>query len=181
MYKLLLASASALVVCAGVAEAKDLHSIGITVGSLGNPFFVTIAKGAPLILVLASGSRDPKRFHDPDHFDPTRQDNRHFGFGSGVHICFGAPLARIEAQIARLEKERDAIHAEQKRIRENLGSLGDRPSEKDLRERFVRTLNTQEDRLEAIERELRQRHDEREKVRVEIAALVAGLEYDAKV
>jgi hypothetical protein len=89
--------------------------------------------------------------------------------------------AGIEAQIARLEKERDAIHAEQKRIRENLGSLGDRPSEKDLRERFVRTLNTQEDRLEAIERELRQRQDEREKCREEIGTLLAGLEYDAKV
>jgi hypothetical protein len=89
--------------------------------------------------------------------------------------------AGIEAQITRLEKERDAIHAEQKRIRENLGSLGDRPSEKDLRERFVRTLNTQEDRLEAIERELRQRHDDCEKCREEIAALLAGLEYEAKV
>jgi len=46
MYKLLLAGASALAVCVGIAEAKDLNSIGITVGSLGNPFFVTIAKGA---------------------------------------------------------------------------------------------------------------------------------------
>src|SRR5258708_17994961 len=54
---------------------------------------VTVPKGAPLILVLASGNRDPKRFHNPDHFDPTRRDNQHFGFGSGVHICFGAPLA----------------------------------------------------------------------------------------
>jgi hypothetical protein len=89
--------------------------------------------------------------------------------------------AGVEAQVTRLEKERDAIHAEQKRIRENLGSLGDRPSEKDLRERFVRTLNTQEDRLEAIERELRQRHEECEKCRGEIAALLAGLAYDAKV
>jgi hypothetical protein len=89
--------------------------------------------------------------------------------------------AGIEAQIARLEKERDGIHAEQKRIRENLGSLGDRPSEKELRERFVRTLNTQEDRLEAIGSELRQRHDERDKCREEIAALLAGLEYEAKV
>jgi cytochrome P450 len=67
---------------------------------------VTVPKGAPLILVLASGSRDPKRFRDPDHFDPTRQDNQHFGFGSGVHICFGAPLARIEAQIALTELTR---------------------------------------------------------------------------
>jgi cytochrome P450 len=64
---------------------------------------VTIAKGAPLILVLASGSRDPKRFPDPDRFDPERLDNRHFGFGGGVHACFGAPLARIEAQIALTE------------------------------------------------------------------------------
>jgi cytochrome P450 len=67
---------------------------------------VTISKGAPLILVLASGSRDPHRFHDPDHFDPTRSDNQHLGFGSGVHICFGAPLARIEAQIALTELTR---------------------------------------------------------------------------
>jgi cytochrome P450 len=64
---------------------------------------VTIAKGAPLILALASGSRDPKRFPDPDRFDPARRDNQHFGFGGGVHICFGAPLARIEAQIALTE------------------------------------------------------------------------------
>jgi hypothetical protein len=89
--------------------------------------------------------------------------------------------AGIEVQVARLEKERDAIHAEQKRIRENLQSLGDRPSEKELRERFVRTLNAQEDRLEAIEKELRQRHDESDVCRQEIAALLSGLEYDAKV
>jgi cytochrome P450 len=67
---------------------------------------VTVPKGAPLILVLASGSRDPKRFRDPDNFDPTRRDNQHFGFGSGVHICFGAPLARIEAQTALTELTR---------------------------------------------------------------------------
>ncbi|MFB7292102.1 cytochrome P450 [Actinacidiphila glaucinigra] len=61
---------------------------------------VTVPKGAPLILVLASGSRDPRRFRDPDRFDPRRTDNQHLGFGSGVHSCFGAPLARLEAQIA---------------------------------------------------------------------------------
>lgn len=61
---------------------------------------VTVPKGAPLVLVLASGSRDPQRFRDPDRFDPRRTDNQHLGFGSGVHSCFGAPLARLEAQIA---------------------------------------------------------------------------------
>lgn len=60
----------------------------------------TIPKGTSVILVLAAGNRDPKRFPDPDRFDPAREDNQHFGFGSGIHLCYGAPLARIEAQAA---------------------------------------------------------------------------------
>jgi cytochrome P450 len=61
---------------------------------------VTIPKDAQITLALASGNRDPRRFGDPDRFDPIRGDNQHLGFGSGVHSCFGAPLARIESQIA---------------------------------------------------------------------------------
>ncbi|MFC5724951.1 cytochrome P450 [Streptomyces gamaensis] len=61
---------------------------------------VTVPQGSRLTLVLASGNRDPLRFPEPDRFDPAREDNAHLGFGSGVHNCFGAPLARVEAQIA---------------------------------------------------------------------------------
>ncbi|MEU6865530.1 cytochrome P450 [Streptomyces sp. NPDC046876] len=62
-----------------------------------------IPQGSRIMLMLASGSRDPKRFHDPDRFDPDRRDNQHLGFGSGIHLCFGGPLARREAQIALTE------------------------------------------------------------------------------
>ncbi|MFJ3231121.1 cytochrome P450 [Streptomyces sp. NPDC086787] len=60
----------------------------------------TLPQGSTVVLALASGSRDPRRFKDADRFDPGRPDIEHLGFGSGVHLCYGAPLARIEAQTA---------------------------------------------------------------------------------
>ncbi|MFS4091564.1 cytochrome P450 [Streptomyces sp. AF1A] len=69
----------------------------ITVGG------TVVPKGSQIMLMLASGSRDPQRFRDPDRFDPDRCDNQHLGFGSGIHLCFGAPLARRETQIALTE------------------------------------------------------------------------------
>ncbi|WP_406084014.1 cytochrome P450 [Streptomyces virginiae] len=67
---------------------------------------VTIPKGATVSLILASGNRDPKRFENPDRFDPDRKDIQHLGLGSGIHSCFGAPLARLEAQLALSELAR---------------------------------------------------------------------------
>jgi hypothetical protein len=59
-----------------------------------------IAKGARIVVVLAAANRDPARFVDPDALDLARADNRHLAFGWATHFCFGAALARMEAQIA---------------------------------------------------------------------------------
>jgi cytochrome P450 len=64
---------------------------------------VRIPKGAPVVMLLAAANRDEARFANAEQFIPERDDNQHFGFLTGIHYCFGAPLARIEAQIALRE------------------------------------------------------------------------------
>jgi cytochrome P450 len=64
---------------------------------------VKIPKGARVLLLFASGSRDEEAFEDAKTFCPARPHRelkRHFGFGYGQHFCLGAPLARIEATLA---------------------------------------------------------------------------------
>ncbi|NRG41095.1 cytochrome P450 [Rathayibacter sp. VKM Ac-2835] len=64
---------------------------------------VTITAGSPVWIAWAAANRDPRHFADPDRFDPTRENRNHLGFGAGIHACFGAPLARLETQIALAE------------------------------------------------------------------------------
>jgi hypothetical protein len=90
-------------------------------------------------------------------------------------------MAQIDAGLEALAKERNDIHGEQKRIRENLQSIGDSAGEKQLRERYLKSLNAQEDRLEKIDKESAAKTKEREACLAKINAMLAKLEYDAAV
>jgi hypothetical protein len=71
-----------------------------------------IRKRQAVIAVMAAGNRDPERFPDPDRLDLERKDNRHLAFGWAAHFCFGAPLARMEGQIAFATLLRRIAHIE---------------------------------------------------------------------
>ena len=59
-----------------------------------------IRKGQAVMAIMAAANRDPERFPEPDELILDRKDNKHVAFGWSSHFCFGAPLARIEGQIA---------------------------------------------------------------------------------
>jgi cytochrome P450 len=60
----------------------------------------TIHKGEMVMPFIGAADRDPAQFPEPDRLDLARADNRHIAFGWGIHFCLGAPLARVEGQIA---------------------------------------------------------------------------------
>jgi cytochrome P450 len=61
---------------------------------------VTIPRGEMVFVVIAAANRDDRQFANPETLDITREPNRHLAFGLGGHFCLGAPLARLEGQIA---------------------------------------------------------------------------------
>lgn len=79
-----------------------------------------IRKGDMVLTMLGSANRDESQFTQPEELDIARNLNRHVAFGQGIHVCLGAPLARLEGDIAfttllrrlpdmRLDTPRDAV------------------------------------------------------------------------
>jgi cytochrome P450 len=61
---------------------------------------VAVAKGTGVVTLLGAGNRDPRRFTEPNRFDPARPDGGPLSFGGGAHFCIGAALARLEGAVA---------------------------------------------------------------------------------
>ncbi len=61
---------------------------------------VIVNSGEQVGLLLGCANHDPRAFAEPQRFDPGRSDQKNVSFGAGIHFCIGAPLARLELQVA---------------------------------------------------------------------------------
>src|SRR5262245_11413694 len=77
-----------------VQRTARIPNTGVEIGGRSIP------KGTMVVAAIGAANRDPAHFPDPDRLDIGRADNRHIAFGFGIHYCLGAPLARLEGQIA---------------------------------------------------------------------------------
>jgi cytochrome P450 len=77
----------------------NLTTLRYTTGPvrIGN---VTVPAGEFVLVALSSANRDPEQFDDADRLDVTRSPGGHLAFGHGIHFCLGAPLARLEGEVA---------------------------------------------------------------------------------
>jgi hypothetical protein len=112
-------------------------------------------------------------------------DQRHLDAATAAVLRQVLDLQRqangCQTEIGRLESERNAIHAEQNRIRENLKALGDRSAEKELRDSFVATLKSQEAELREIKVAGDKQTKERDAIWERIQAVLRELKFDGKV
>jgi 4-methoxybenzoate monooxygenase (O-demethylating) len=58
-----------------------------------------VGEGEKILMFLGAANRDPRRWHDPDRYDVTRKTSGHVGFGSGIHMCVGQLVARLEGEV----------------------------------------------------------------------------------
>lgn len=73
---------------------------------------VTIPAGARVLLLFGAANRDPRHYPEPHRFNAARNPSDHLGFGSGIHLCLGAALARMEAQAVLRELVNTVKHIE---------------------------------------------------------------------
>jgi cytochrome P450 len=81
-------------------EGPTAAMVRIALEDVPLPSGGTIGRGDRVFLMINAANRDPRHFDDPERVNIRRDPNRHIAFGYGLHFCIGAPLARLEAQIA---------------------------------------------------------------------------------
>ena len=89
-------------------------SVNMVVRHVVEPYAIgdsVVPSGDAILFMTGAANRDPAVFADPDRFDIARSPNPHLAFGAGIHYCVGAPLARLEAEVAfeQLLRHRPAL------------------------------------------------------------------------